>query len=77
MYDLILENSQIYGTYFCNKLKGYFDEGQQVTVYSHYSLRLFTLDKNGKMFKVHYTDFESVFLTKEEWRNKKIKSILK
>lgn len=77
MDNFLVDRSQIYGHFFTNKLKGLFSEGDYITIYSHYSLRLYTFDKNGKTFKVHHTDFGSVFLTKEQWRNKKITKLLK
>jgi len=81
MNDLVnrelLNNSKFYGEYYCKKVKNFFDDGDFVTVYSHYSLRLFTLSKTGKIFKIHHTDFGSTFFTKKEWRDKKINKILK
>jgi len=77
MDQFLVERSNIYGIFFTKKLKNYFNEGEIVTIYSHYSLRFYTFDKNGKTFKVHYTDFGKIFLTKDEWRNKKILNILK
>lgn len=77
MDDILMMNSKFYGEYYCKKVKDFFDDGQIVTVYSHYSFRLFTIGKNKRIFRVHYTDFGTTFFTKEEWRNKKINSILK
>ncbi len=77
MDELLLKNSKFYGEYFCSKVKDFFDEGDVVKVYSHYSLRLFTVGKKGKIFKIHYVDFGTTFFTKDEWRNKKINKILK
>lgn len=70
-------NSKFYGEYYCKKVKDFFDDGKLVTVYSHYSLRLFTIDKNNKIFKIHHTDFGTTFFTKDEWRDTKINCILK
>jgi hypothetical protein len=75
--DSILVSSKLYGQYYCNKVKDFFDEGDLVDVYSHYSLRLFTYSKTGKLFKIHHADFGTTFFTKDEWRNKKINKILK
>jgi hypothetical protein len=77
MNELIIQNSKVYGEYYCKKVKDFFDEGDLVTVYSHYSFRLYTIGKTGRVFKIHYTDFGSTFFTKDEWRNKKINKILK
>lgn len=77
MDELLKINSKFFGDYYTKKLKNYFDEGNLVTVWSHHSLRLFTVDKNGEIFKIHHTDFGTIFFNKEEWRNKKIKLILK
>lgn len=74
---LIKMNSQFYGEYFCKRVKGFFEEGQLIKIYSHFSLRLYAVGKNDEIFKVHYTDFGTTFFTKDEWRNKKINSILK
>ncbi len=76
MCDILKINSKFYGEYYCKKLKDFFDEGQIVIVYSHYSYKLFTIGKNKKIFRIHYTDFGKTFFTKDEWRNKKINSIL-
>ena len=77
MVDILISNSKFYGEYYCKSLKDFFNEGDLVKVYSHYSFRLFTIGKNKKIFRTHHTDFGTTFFTKEEWRNKKINSILK
>jgi hypothetical protein len=76
MVDILMENSNVYGEYYCKKVKDFFNEGDLVTVYSHYSYRLFTINKDMKIFRINYIDFGTTFFTKEEWRNKKIKYIL-
>lgn len=76
MSDILMMNSKFYGEYYCKSVKDFFNEGDLVTVYSHYSYRLFTLGHNKKIFRVHYTDFGTIFFTKEEWRNKKINQLL-
>lgn len=77
MNEILMMNSKFYGEYYCNKVKDYFNEGDKVIVYSHQSYRLFTIGRNEKIFRIHYTDFGSTFFTLEEWRNEKINSILK
>lgn len=77
MSDILMMNSQFYGEFFTRKVKDFFDDGDKVTIYSHFSYRLYTLGKNNKIFRVHYTDFGTTFFTKDEWRNKKINKILK
>lgn len=75
--DELVKNSKYYGQYYCKKEKDFFDEGDFITVYSHYSYRLFTIGKDKKIFRIHHLDFGTTFFTKDEWRNKKINSILK
>ena len=75
--DLVKLNSKFYGEYYCKKVKDFFEEGDLVTVYSHYSYRLYTVNKQNRIFRIHYVDFGTIFFTKEEWRNKKINKILK
>lgn len=75
--ELIKMNSKFYGEYYCKKVKGFFEEGEFVTIYSHMAYRLYAVGKENKIFKIHYTDFGTVFFTKDEWRNKKINKILK
>ena len=41
----------------------------------YFSYRLYTI-KNNKIFRIAHNDFGSIFFTKEEWRNKKLKSLL-
>lgn len=77
MNDILMMNSKLYGEYYCKEVKDFFNEGDKVTVYSHYSYRLFTIGKNKRIFRVHQTDFGTTLFTKDEWRNKKINSILK
>jgi hypothetical protein len=77
MSDILMMNSKFYGDYYCKKVKDFFDDGQIVTVYSHYSYRLFTIGKNKRIFRIHHTDFGTTLFTKEEWRNKKINRVLK
>jgi hypothetical protein len=77
MDELLRINSKVFGQYYTKKIKDYFDEGQLVTVYAHHSLRIFTTDKNGNIFKIQHPDFGTIFFTKCEWRNKKINKILK
>ena len=77
MVDILISNSKFYGDYYCKSLKDFFNEGDFVKVYSHYSFRLFTLGKDKKIFRIHRVDFGTIFFTKDEWRNKKINSILK
>jgi hypothetical protein len=75
--DELVTNSKYYGEYYCKKVKDFFEEGDLVTVYSHYSYRLYTTNKQKRIFRIHYVDFGTIFFTKEEWRNKKINKILK
>ena len=75
--DLVKLNSKFYGEYYCKKVKDFFEEGDLVTVYSHYSYRLYTVNKQNRIFRIHHVDFGTIFFTKEEWRNKKINKILK
>ena len=75
--DLVRTNSKYYGEYYCKNVKDFFNEGELVTVYSHYSFRLYTTSKQNRIFRIHHTDFGTIFFTKEEWRNKKINRILK
>jgi hypothetical protein len=77
MNDLIIENSKFYGQYYTKKVKEFFNEGDLITVYSHYSLRLYTIGNSGRIFRIHHTDFGTTFFTISEWRNKKINKILK
>lgn len=77
MDQLLLMNSKFYGNYYCKKVKDFFNEGDLVTVYSHYSFRLFTMSDSGKIFRIHHVDFGTIFFTKEEWRNKKINKVLR
>ena len=77
MSDILMMNSKFYGEYYCKKVKDFFNDGDKVTVYSHYSFRLFTIDKDKKIFRIHHTDFRTTFFTKEEWRNKKMSLVLK
>lgn len=72
MDDILKINSKFYGEYYCRKVEDFFSEGDKVIVYSHYSYRLFTIGKNKKIFRIHYTDFGKTFFTKDEWRNKKL-----
>lgn len=72
-----MQNSKIFGEYYTKKVKGFFEHGDLVKVYSHYSLRLFTIGRNEKIFKIHHTDFSTTFFSKQEWRNKKINLLLK
>ncbi len=73
----LLKKSKLYGEYYTLELKDYFSYGDKVTVYSHYSYRLFTIGKNKRIFRIHHTDFGTVFFKKEEWRNKQINKIIK
>jgi hypothetical protein len=75
--DLVKLNSKFYGEYYCKKVKDFFEEGDLVTVYSHYSFRLYAVGKQNKIFRIHYVDFGTIFFTKEEWRSKKINKILR
>ena len=75
--DLVKLNSKFYGEYYCKKVKDFFEEGDLVTVYSHYSYRLYTVNKKNRIFRIHHVDFGTIFFTKEECRNKKINKILK
>ncbi len=77
MHEILIQSSKEFGEYFTKKLKGFFEEGQSVKIYSHYSLRLFTIGKNDEIFRVNRNDFGTIFFTKDEWRNKKINKILK
>ena len=77
MDELLKLNSKFYGKYYCKKVKDFFEEGDLVTVYSHYSHRLYTVNKQNRMFRIHYVDFGTIFFTKEEWINKKINKILR
>jgi hypothetical protein len=77
MNELLKMNSKIYGEYYTKEIKEYFDEGSLVTVYTNYSLRKFTIDKNENVFTIQHLDFGTIFFTKEEFRNKKINKILK
>ena len=64
----IICNSKIYGEYYFN--------GDLVTVYSHYSHRLFII-VNNDIHKVDNDDFRTTLLTKKEWLDRKINTILK
>jgi hypothetical protein len=64
----IICNSKIYGEYYFND--------ELVTVYSHYSYRLFIIINND-IHNVSNEDFGTTLLTKKEWRNRKINTILK
>ena len=75
--DLVKLNSKFYGEYYCKKVKDFFEEGDLVTVYSHYSYRLYAVGKKNKIFRIHHVDFGTIFFTKEEWRSKKINKILR
>jgi hypothetical protein len=75
--DELVKNSKYYGQYYCKKVKDFFDEGEFITVYSHYSYRLYVVNKQKRIFRIHHVDFGTIFFTKEEWRNKKINSVLK
>lgn len=70
-------NSKFYGEYYSKKIKDFFEEGDLVTVYSHYSYRLYTVNKQNRILRIHFSDFGIYFFTKEEWRNKKINKILR
>ena len=72
----LLKKSKLFGEYYTLELKDYFNYGELIKVYSHYSYRIFTIGKNDKIFRIHHTEFGKVFFTKEEWRNKKINKIL-
>jgi len=75
--ELLKLNSKFYGKYYCKKVKDFFEEGDLVTVYSHYSYRLYAVGKQNKIFRIHHVDFGTIFFTKEEWRSKKINKILR
>ncbi len=78
MHEILVQTStKEYGEYFTKKLKGFFQEGQIVKVYSHHSYRLFAIGNNDNIFRIHQTDFGTIFFTKDEWRNLKIKKVLK
>lgn len=77
MDELLKLNSKFYGKYYCKKVKDFFEEGDLVTVYSHYSYRLYAVGKQNKIFRIHHVDFGTIFFTKEEWRSKKINKILR
>jgi len=77
MDDVLMMNSKLFGQYYCKKVKDFFDDDDLINVYSHFSYRLFTIDKTGRIFRIHHVDFGTIFFTKEEWRNKKINKILK
>lgn len=64
----IISNSKIYGEYYFND--------ELVTVYSHYSHRLFII-VNNDIHKVDNDDFGTTLLTKKDWRDRKINTILK
>lgn len=66
--DKLVSNSKIYGEYYFN--------GGLVTVYSHYSYRLFLLH-NNKIYCLDNSDFGNTIFTKKEWRNIKINTIIK
>lgn len=75
--ELLKSNSKFYGRYYCKKVKDFFEEGEIVDVFSHYSYRLYTVGKQSKVFRIHHVDFGTIFFTKEQWRDKKINKILK
>jgi hypothetical protein len=77
MHDILINNSKFYGEYYTLELKDYFSYGELIKVYSNYSLRLFTISKDERIYRIHHTEFTKVFFTKEEWRNKKLNKILK
>lgn len=74
-FSLLKVTSKYYGEFYCSEVDNFFEEGEKVTVYSHFSYRLYTI-KNNKIFRIAHNDFGSIFFTKEEWRNKKLKSLL-
>jgi len=73
----LIKKSKLYGEYYTLELKDYFSYGELIKVYSHYSYRVFTISKDKKIYRIHHTEFGTVFFKKEEWRNKKINKILK
>ena len=77
MDELLKLNSKFYGKYYCKKVKDFFDEGELIDVFSHYSFRLYAVGKQNKIFRIHHVDFGTIFFAKEEWRNKKINKILR
>lgn len=76
MDEILISTSKFYGNYYSRYLEGFFNEGDLITIYSHYSYRLFTIGKDKRIFRVNNSDFGTIFFNKEEWRNKKINSIL-
>ncbi len=76
MCEVLKENSKFFGRFYTSYVKDYFDEGDVVEVFSHYSLRLYTISKTKKIFKIHYTDFGKIFFNKSEWREKKINKLI-
>ena len=64
----IISSSKVYGEYYFND--------ELVTVYSHYSYRLFII-VNNDIHKVDNDDFRTTLLTKKEWLDRKINTILK
>lgn len=77
MNQILIMNSKFYGEYYCKKVKDFFNEGDRIIIYSHYSYKLFAIGNNKKIFRVHYTDFGTTFFNREQWRNKKISQVLR
>jgi hypothetical protein len=71
----LISKSKIIGHFYTKQLDDHFSNGDLVTVYSHYSYRVFTINKNNKPFRIHHTDFGAIFFTKDEWRDMKINCI--
>lgn len=71
----LISKSKVIGQFYTTHLDDNFSDGDLVTVYSHYSFRIFTVNNNGKPYRIHHTEFGRIFFTKDEWRNLKINSI--
>lgn len=76
MTNGIINYSKLWGEFYTKNFNDCFDYGQLVKIYYNHSIRLFTIDKKGQLFKVHQTDFGTIFFNKEEFRSQKINNIL-
>ena len=71
----LVSKSKVIGQFHTTHLTDNFSYGDLVTVYSHYSFRVFAINNNGEPYMIHYTEFGKIFFTKDEWRDLKINSI--
>ena len=76
MTEIIVKNSNVWGEFYTNCYGDNFEYGKLVKIYTNYSIRLFTIDKHGQLFKGSQSDFGTIFLNKEQWRSQKLNDIL-